>query len=586
MLVERNEPAYTAQINPESANNKPNLQEMSIRLEGCRRLAEDEVEVEETTPREMNGTTFSDDSDATRTTAREGKGVKLGGVTSVVLVSLIIIAVIIVVALSVGLSLAPERNRGDMEGGVSSTFPDDTEEPYTLTLHDIIKKCKAGDRLSPSDFSPQAQARREAIFREYNTDIGANDCTQPEYLAAAALALSRTPTTDARFALALFFVSLSGHTWSRSDDWVTGESECSWYGITCNSYGDVVTIHLEDNMLQNELPPLGRLSNLTSLRLSLNDIQGTLPLENDMPSLEVLDLRFNSINDSIERIVESLPNIKNLDLSENNLYGPLSAIQKLPYTLESLNLAGNHYLYGKLERDLFLFPSLRKLDLGYLPSLKGTIPEDMFKSLYSLQYLNVELTSVEGILPEGIWELPSLEKLYIGSSLLSGTIPPSAFVFNPNWKCIDMRNTLVSGTLPTTIGHLKELRELIAMDSKIKGPIPTTIGECTSLQAMDLRASFLSSTIPSELGLLTNLRLLSLMHNFLTGTIPSELGQIQSLEELSLTQSSRLTGTIPSELCNITGLQVLTVSCYMAGYLTCPCCTGCNVPTTASPGGS
>mmetsp|Transcript_24834 Transcript_24834/g.44869 ORF Transcript_24834/g.44869 Transcript_24834/m.44869 type:complete len:205 (+) Transcript_24834:646-1260(+) len=69
----------------------------------------------------------------------------------------------------------------------------------------------------------------------------------------------------------------------------------------------------------------------------------------------------------------------------------------------------------------------------------------------------------------------------------------------------------------------------------------------------------LTGSIPSELGRLWNLRTLYLGRNHLTGTIPTELGMIRKLSSLSL-QWNDLSGTIPEKhLKNLLTLRALQV---------------------------
>jgi len=64
----------------------------------------------------------------------------------------------------------------------------------------------------------------------------------------------------------------------------------------------------------------------------------------------------------------------------------------------------------------------------------------------------------------------------------------------------------------------------------------------------------LSGSIPSELGGLTNLRYLFLDFNQLSGNIPSELGSLTNLEGLHL-NSNQLSGSIPQQLMNLSKLE-------------------------------
>ena len=50
--------------------------------------------------------------------------------------------------------------------------------------------------------------------------------------------------TVSRYALVVLFYSLGGSAWDVRTNWLTGESECSWFGIQCNEEGSVIGIDL------------------------------------------------------------------------------------------------------------------------------------------------------------------------------------------------------------------------------------------------------------------------------------------------------------------------------------------------------
>lgn len=69
---------------------------------------------------------------------------------------------------------------------------------------------------------------------------------------------------------------------------------------------------------------------------------------------------------------------------------------------------------------------------------------------------------------------------------------------------------------------------------------------------LNLSHKKLSGTLPTEIGNLTNLRLLNLAINKLSGTIPPEMGNSISLDSINLVLNN-LTGAIPKELGDLTG---------------------------------
>jgi hypothetical protein len=75
--------------------------------------------------------------------------------------------------------------------------------------------------------SPQGQAYHWML----NTDPASLDpCTDDNVLP--------------RYALTTFYFSSSGASWTNSSDWLSGTSECAWYGVVCSSTGTVTEIAL------------------------------------------------------------------------------------------------------------------------------------------------------------------------------------------------------------------------------------------------------------------------------------------------------------------------------------------------------
>ena len=85
-------------------------------------------------------------------------------------------------------------------------------------------------------------------------------------------------------------------------------------------------------------------------------------------------------------------------------------------------------------------------------------------------------------------------------------------------------------------GHLPErpAPALRLRNSGLQGVIPTALGDLTGLQDLLLSGNRLTGEIPPELGNLTSLYSLNLDQNRLTGEIPAELGNMSVLEDLFL----------------------------------------------------
>ncbi len=148
-------------------------------------------------------------------------------------------------------------------------------------------------------------------------------------------------------------------------------------------------------------------------------------------------------------------------------------------------------------------------------------------------------------------------ELHLGDNELTGTMP-TELGHLANLRELWLYSNELTGAIPAELGNLANLQELWLSSNELTGTIPTELGNLAELQILRLSINQLTGAIPSELGNLANLRELEVDSNRLTGAIPSELGSLANLEELRL-GSNRLTGTIPSRLGNLASLWMLSL---------------------------
>ncbi|KAJ6932541.1 hypothetical protein NC651_008086 [Populus alba x Populus x berolinensis] len=114
-------------------------------------------------------------------------------------------------------------------------------------------------------------------------------------------------------------------------------------------------------------------------------------------------------------------------------------------------------------------------------------------------------------------------------------------------------NKGLSGPLPSAIGDLKKLTNLVLVGCSFRGPIPDSIGSLPLLASLSLNSNGFTGSIPPSIGNLTSLYLLDLADNRLTGTIPVSTATTPGLDLLVHTKHfhlglNQLSGTIPPKL--------------------------------------
>ncbi|KAJ0102140.1 hypothetical protein Patl1_04098 [Pistacia atlantica] len=177
------------------------------------------------------------------------------------------------------------------------------------------------------------------------------------------------------------------------------------------------------------------------------------------------------------------------------------SLSNLSSSLASLSL-GSCLLKGRFPDNIFHQPNLQKLNLGFNINLTGVFPKSNWSS--PLSFVNVSFTNFDGEL--------------------------SAYNY-------------FTGSIPSSLSNLQQLRHLTLRDNSLTGEIPDIFFNLTQLSLFEVSWNRLSGPIPTHASRLKNLVTLSLGSNLLNGTIPSGLYTLPLLNNIDLS-CNQLTGNI------------------------------------------
>ncbi|EOY29538.1 Leucine-rich repeat receptor-like protein kinase family protein [Theobroma cacao] len=253
-------------------------------------------------------------------------------------------------------------------------------------------------------------------------------------------------------ALLKWKASLDHQSQSVLSSWV-GNDTCYWIGIICDKSGRVSPLNLSNSGLigvpckfDGELSPKwGQCHNLTSRKLSNNNISGQIPSEFvKATKLQVCDLSSNNLVGEIPKELGELQLLFNLTLNDNHLSGSIPPEIGMLSDLMSLNLAANN-LNSSIPGQLSMCEKLIELNLSN-NILSGEIPSEL-GSLSFLEILDLSQNFLVGKIPEQVGNLKTLEKLNLSHNKLLGFIP-STFADMLSLTSVDISYNQLKGLLP------------------------------------------------------------------------------------------------------------------------------------------
>ncbi|KAK6250498.1 hypothetical protein SCA6_004503 [Theobroma cacao] len=327
------------------------------------------------------------------------------------------------------------------------------------------------------------------------------------------------------------------------------------------------------NDLTGRIPDnIGNCTSFEILDISYNQITGEIPYNIGFLQVATLlgicivypnlnritdgrSLQGNKLTGKIPEVIGLMQALAVLDLSENELVGPIPSI------LGNLSYTGKLYLHGnKLTGPIP--PELGNMSkLSYLQlndnQLVGTIPAELGK-LVQLFELNLANNYLEGPIPHNISSCTALNQFNVHGNRLNGSIP-LGFRTLESLTYLNLSMNDFKGQIPIELGHIINLDTLDLSGNKFSGAIPASIGDLEHLLTLNLSSNELNGPLPAECGNLRSIQIMDLSYNSLCGNIPAELGQLQNIVSLIL-NNNKLQGEIPEQLTNCFSLANLNVS--------------------------
>ena len=179
------------------------------------------------------------------------------------------------------------------------------------------------------DGRPKIKGKHEKALKWLFKNIGEtqiNSRSTPQHEAACWMFRENKGFTPQRFVLATIYYATKGAQWDINTDWMTNKHECSWYGVQCDMFKNIVNLDIGYIKVDGLVPrEIGLLKELRDLDLHGNDLQGVIPhkLMAGLKKLEYLRLHMNGMFGAIHKEITHMKNLREIYLFGNYIAGTI-----------------------------------------------------------------------------------------------------------------------------------------------------------------------------------------------------------------------------------------------------------------------
>ncbi|MED6194440.1 hypothetical protein PIB30_028600 [Stylosanthes scabra] len=342
------------------------------------------------------------------------------------------------------------------------------------------------------------------------------------------------------------------------------------------------------NIVNEFFKSIGVLTSMRVLSLPECGIKGTLPDAGffELRKLEVLDLSYNELQGPLPPSFANMSSLRRLDLSYNHFtgnFGPnlasLTSLEYLSFERNQFEFPISFTPFANYSNLKFIYGDGNKAILDSHPSLNSFLPKFQLQVLslsskteakslpfpnfllyqYSLTYLDLSGTRLEGEFPNWLLENNTqLTDLLLGSCSFTGSfkLPSSPLV---SLIKIDVSDNAITGQIPINISSIiPKLMHLNMSMNDIHGSIPHEFGQMRSLLMLDLSDNHLSGELLlNTSAAVSMLSLLKLSNNNLGGAVFPTFPRLWQLVDLYL-DGNGFTGSISFNIS--VSLEVMDVS--------------------------
>ncbi|KAE8806209.1 putative LRR receptor-like serine/threonine-protein kinase [Hordeum vulgare] len=301
---------------------------------------------------------------------------------------------------------------------------------------------------------------------------------------------------------------------------------------------------IQSNHLTGLVPVIfGNLRSLKCLDIGSNHFKGTLDFLSTLSNcreLQNIVIEMCSFTGSIPAYIGNLSTMLDSIFADfNRLTGIIPTTISNLSDLSAVSFAGNQ-LSGTMH-SVMLLENLEELDLTQ-NNMFGPIPTHI-GALTGLHQLVLQDNNFSGTIPDGVGNLSMLEHLMLENNHLSSTIPESLFHLS-NLLELSLSHNFLTGSLPSDFSSMEAIDIIDVSANYLVGNLPTSFAQNGLSSYLDLSHNMLQGSIPASFKELLNLEVLNLSCNNLSGTIPKYLANFTYLTSLNLS-FNKFQGEIP-----------------------------------------